>query len=72
MSMKKKICPVCGVEFETERPNKRYCSYTCRDINDKARRMQWQADHPDYYANYLRQYREKKRNEKRIPKTDTT
>ena len=54
-------CPICGRQFETSKPNKKYCSYTCKEASAKVRRMNWQEQNPDYYKAYMQQYRKKER-----------
>lgn len=55
--MKVVTCPMCGREFLTEKPNKKYCNFTCKEASQKVRRMKWQADNPDYYRDYMQKYR---------------
>jgi endogenous inhibitor of DNA gyrase (YacG/DUF329 family) len=50
-------CPICGKQFETNRPNKKYCSFTCKEAGRQLRRMKWAADNPNYSAEYMRKYR---------------
>ena len=54
-------CPICGRQFETSKPNKKYCSYTCKEASAKGRRMNWQEQNPGYYKAYMQQYRKKER-----------
>lgn len=56
---KAKICPICGAQFETGRPNKKYCSFTCREAGRQLRRMKWAANNPDYNRIYMQAYRKK-------------
>lgn len=51
------ICPICGAEFETSRPNKKYCSFTCKEAGRQLRRMKWEAENLGYSKNYMREYR---------------
>ena len=60
--MQKKTCPICGAEFQTQQKSKRYCSFTCREAGRILRRMKWERDNPDYYANYMRAYRKRRGN----------
>lgn len=62
--LKKVVCPICGTEFETQKPNKKYCSLSCREASRVIKRKLWEAKNPDYFTTYIRQYRERKRNEK--------
>lgn len=58
--MKKVVCPICGAEFETARPNKKYCSFSCKEAGRQLRRMMWGAANPDYSKAYMQQYRKAK------------
>ena len=51
------ICPICGRQFETSRPNKKFCSFSCREAGQKLRRMKWEAQNPDYSKKYMQEYR---------------
>lgn len=53
-------CPICGLKFETNKPNKKYCSFTCKEASAKVRRMKWEDQNPNYNAEYMKQYRKKK------------
>lgn len=50
-------CAICGAKFETSRPNKKYCSFSCREAGRQLQRMKWAAKNPDYNTEYMRQYR---------------
>lgn len=50
-------CPICGAEFETNRPNKKYCSFTCKEAGHKLQRMNWEDRNPHYNAQYMKKYR---------------
>jgi len=50
-------CPICGNTFETGRPNKKYCSFTCKEAGRQLRRMKWEAANPHYNAEYMKKYR---------------
>lgn len=58
---KTKNCPICGRDFETNRPNKRYCCYSCKEAGRILQRMKWQENNPDYSKNYMQKYRQKER-----------
>ena len=58
---KTRICPICGAQFETSRPNKKYCSFTCKAARQTLVRMKWKDENPDYYKEYMKKYREKER-----------
>ena len=60
---KTRICPICGAEFQTTRPNKRYCSFICKEAARQLQRMTWNAAHPGYHTEYMRRYRGGKTNE---------
>ena len=53
------ICPMCGLKFETSRPNKKYCSFSCKEAGAKLRRMKWDSQNPDYIKTYMQEYRKK-------------
>ena len=36
-----KKCPICGAEFTTEAPRKKYCSTACRRAGERAVRAAW-------------------------------
>lgn len=56
--MNKKIkCPICGAEFETARPNKKYCSLSCKEAGRRLQRMKWEGENPSYNTEYQRNYR---------------
>ena len=55
--VKKKVCPICGTEFETAKPNKKYCGLSCREAGEEARRLRWEAVNKTYHAEYMRKYR---------------
>ena len=58
MSVKTRKCALCGRDFETTRPNKKYCSLTCKEARQKLQRMKWKDANPDYYKGYMKKYRE--------------
>ena len=60
---KKTTCLICGTEFETNRPNKKYCSFSCREAGRILRRMNWEAENPGYSKNYMKKYREVRKHE---------
>lgn len=62
------ICPICGTKFETIKPNKRFCSYTCKEANIKMKRLQWKENNPGYYNEYMKKYREAQKQKKRKEK----
>lgn len=67
--MRIKKCEICGKTFETNRPNKKYCSFTCKEAGEKLWRLKWQDKNPEYQKLYQRAYRERKRLESEGPRT---
>ena len=56
--MKRKVkCAICGVEFETQKPNIKYCSFTCKDAGRRLKRAKWEDAHAGYNAEYARNKR---------------
>lgn len=60
---KKVICPICGTEFITNRPNKKYCSFSCKGAAEMKQRIKWGLKNPEYNKNYMKAYRAKKKGE---------
>ena len=56
-------CSICGKEFETSRPNKKYCSFVCREAGTKLTRLNWDNRHAGYMTSYMKNYRQKNRKE---------
>lgn len=52
-------CPICGKQFETIKPNKKYCSFSCKEAGAKFRRMNWEDQNPNYNKDYMKEYRRK-------------
>lgn len=52
--MIKRICPICMAEFETTKPNKKYCSFTCKEAGRLMLRAKWKAANPTYDRDYAR------------------
>ncbi len=52
-------CAICGTEFTTSKPNKRYCSFSCKEAAARLRRMKWEDNNPAYNREYMKQYRKK-------------
>lgn len=52
-------CAICGTEFKTEKPRKKYCSLSCREAGAELRRMKWEEKNPHYVKEYMRKYRKK-------------
>lgn len=57
-------CPICGKEFETARPNKKYCSLICREAGKQLSRLYWNRENPTYNRDYYR--KQKQRNESAV------
>ena len=58
MNMAKVItCPMCGKQFETSRPNKKYCCFSCKDAGRRLQRMKWETKNPHYITTYMKKYR---------------
>ena len=53
-------CPICGKNFMTALPNKKYCSFTCKEAGNKVQYMKWKDEHPDYAKNYMKEQRKAK------------
>lgn len=52
-------CGICGRSFETNKPNKKYCSLSCREAAAKVRRLEWEDRNPGYNMKYQREYRQR-------------
>lgn len=61
--MKTVKCAICGREFETNRPNKKFCSFTCKEAGAKLRQMKWKDNNSNYSTEYMRKYRAAKKGE---------
>lgn len=57
-------CPICGIEFKTEKPRRKYCSFSCKEAGAKLQRMKWEDKNPDYVRKYMQEYRRKERTAK--------
>lgn len=51
------ICPICGKEFVTNKPNKKFCSFSCKEAGQTLRRLKWNDSNPKYMTEYMRKYR---------------
>lgn len=51
-------CTICGAEFTTSRPNKKYCGYTCKEAARLLQRMKWKEANPDYMRDYMKKYKQ--------------
>lgn len=52
-------CPICGKEFETARPNKKYCSLICREAGKQLKRIYWENENPNYNAAYYQEHKQR-------------
>ena len=53
------VCVMCGKSFDTEYPNKKYCSLVCKDAAIRKKRLVWKLNNPGYDTEYARKRREK-------------
>ena len=67
---KKKVCAICGAEFESTAPYQKYCCLICREAARKAARRTFDEANPDYRKEYMREYRKRlKENKNKASKT---
>ena len=59
--LKKKTCPICHRDFETTKPNKKYCSFSCREAGQQLHRLKWEDRNQGYSAAYMKKYRAERR-----------
>ena len=59
--MKQIKCEMCGKIFLTAKPNKKYCSFSCKEAGNKLKRIKWKEKNPHYNADYMKEYRKKER-----------
>lgn len=53
--MEKEVkCGICGKVFVTDKPNKKYCSFVCREAAVKLKRIRWNKKNPGYYKQYYK------------------
>ena len=52
-------CLICGKEFETARPNKKYCSLICREAGKQLKRIYWENENPNYNADYYQEHKQR-------------
>ena len=50
-------CAICGKEYRSILPNHKYCSLYCREQGRLRSRSQWKNEHPEYYRQYMKEYR---------------
>lgn len=62
--MKIVLCPICGQIQKTNKPNKKYCCFACKEAGQKIVRSKWEARNAGYMTDYMKTYREEKRKEK--------
>lgn len=61
MEPKIKKCIICGASFDTNKPNKKYCSFVCKEAGAKLKRLKWNDKNPGYITSYMQQYRKEKK-----------
>lgn len=61
MAIKIKRCIICGATFDTNKPNKKYCSFTCKEAGAKLKRLTWEDKNPGYINAYMQKYRKEKK-----------
>lgn len=52
-------CVICGIEFKTNRPRRKYCSFSCKEAGAMLQRKKWEEKNPNYVKEYMREYRKK-------------
>lgn len=64
----KKTCSICGKEFETISPRKKYCSVECKKVGAVQSTQRWRERHPEriqqykqHKAAYMRRKRARKK-----------
>lgn len=57
-------CLICGTQFETSKPNKKYCSFSCKEAGRQLQRMKWKEENPHYNTEYMKKYRETQKTKK--------
>ena len=62
--MKTVKCIICGKVFMTERPNKKYCSFSCKEAGRMVKRKAWEEENPTYNAAYQQHLRDKAKERK--------
>ena len=50
-------CVICGTEFKSSRPRRKYCSFSCKEAGAIIRRKVWENNNPDYIRKYMQEYR---------------
>lgn len=60
-------CAVCGAMFHVRAANEKYCSLTCKETARIKQKENWDAAHPGYYTEYMREYRAKKKRQANGP-----
>lgn len=58
----RKVCAVCGKEYETTAGNSKVCSPLCAYAFQRKKRKEWEKKNPDYYMKY---YKNKIKQEKK-------
>ena len=65
--LKRKVCPVCGMEFETKAGKKKYCSDRCRQKRDYEQVKNWDEERKARFREQQRNYERKKAEERKKP-----
>ena len=60
---RKLVCPICGREFETNAPNRKYCGTDCAKIAQARRKKHWLDNNYEYNKMRQREYQRKYRRE---------
>lgn len=58
-------CAICGAVFKTNKPRRKYCSFSCKEAGAKLQRMKWEDKNPNYVKEYMRKYRKKGQDSKK-------
>ena len=58
--MRNKKCFICGASFKSRALKARYCSVKCRREGQRANRVKWESDNPEYMKNYMQKQRKTK------------
>lgn len=67
--VEKKICAICGSEFEKRRGNQKYCSKECAAEYHRQHQREYQAANREKIAQYQREYYHRKLAAKRVRTT---
>lgn len=59
--MKNRKCKICGADFETEQPNRKYCGLSCREAGRIYSQLKRKDKNPAYFTEYMRKYRRERK-----------